>query len=62
MTECSNAENVALEELEDEDLFGGQVVLEASVCHGANLELCVNISHPELDPERHQPICEVSLF
>ena len=53
---------MGLKELEDEDLFGGQVVIEASVCNGANLELCVNISHPELDPERHQPICEVSLF
>ena len=48
-------------ELDDKDIDEGQVVLEAEVCNGANLTLCMTISHPDLDPERHPPMCQVCL-
>ena len=48
-------------ELDDKDIDEGQVVLEAEACNGANLTLCMTISHPDLDPERHPAMCQVCL-
>ena len=34
-------------------------VIKEGVCDGANLKLCMKISHDELRPDRHPPICKV---